>query len=142
MFVKTKSGDFYFKTDTFWNKAKQLQSAKIYSDDDEQVERWLKSGIFPNSIYNDKVDEVIERYSDSLLGYITIDDSLLTGWSIKKDISIEDLGKPKYLYILRVKPIEEWKYDVEYIIKHDNNCYYFEDYIQVSRDTKISEILK
>jgi hypothetical protein len=146
MFIKTKDNQYLFKADTFWSKVKDPRQAKVYPNDGSDLERWLKSGIIPWNIYKSKIDEVIEKYSDAILGYFTPDESCFEGYyNIKEGIGVSDLGKPKYLYILRIKPFDQWvieKEDEESIYPKNGENIYFDDYIQVDRNNKIEDILK
>jgi hypothetical protein len=147
MFIKTKDNQYLFKADTFWSKSITPRGAKVYNDNSkEDIEGWLKSGILPWSIYKSKVDEVIEKYSDGVLGYFTPDESLFeTQYSVKENTEVKDLGKPNYLYILRIKPLDEWiigKEDNDLIYPKNAENIYFDDYIQLDRDNKIENILK
>jgi len=57
----------------------------------------------------------------------------------------QDLGKPNYLYILRIKTLDKWvldKEDSDSIYPKNNENIYFDDYIQLDRDNKIENILK
>lgn len=110
LFLKTKDGQYLFKGDSFWSKGVDPDFAKVYSNDSiTEVERWLKNGVFPWNIYSDKIQTVINRYSDGILGYFTpSDDMFKDSYSIKDGATIEDLGDPKLLYIVKVRPFSDW----------------------------------
>ena len=146
MFLKTKDGEYLFKGDSFWSKGSEPSFAKIYSDDNiEQVNDWLKNGIMPWNIYKNKIDMVIDRYSDGILGYFTPSEDLYDGpHNLKKETTIEDLGKPNYLWIIRLKPQTEWiirKEDDESITPDTKSMCSFENYTEYYRDKVITDVL-
>ncbi len=145
MFLKTKEGEYLFKGDSFWSKGKDPDFAKIYSDDNiDQVNSWLRNGIFPWNIYKDKIDVVIDRYHDGILGYFTPDESKYDGrHNLKKGTKIDELGKPTYLWIIKLYPQSDWvieKQDENSI--NPSNMGYFENYTEYHRDEILKDVLK
>ncbi len=147
LFLKTKDGQYLFKGDSFWTKDKNPDFSKVYSNDNiTEVEGWLKNGVFPWNIYKDKIQIVIDRYHDASLGYFTpSDDKYSTPHNIAPGTTIDELGDPKFLYILKVKPFSEWiisKEDDDSITPDSKSVVYFEDYTQIHRDEVLTDILK
>lgn len=146
LFLKTKSGQYLFKGDSFWSKGSEPSYAKIYSNDDiEQVNDWLKNGIMPWNIYKDKIDMVIDIYTDGILGYFTPSEDLYDNpYNLKKETIIEDLGRPTYLWIIRLNNQSEWvitKEDDESITPDTKSMCSFESYTEFHRDEVITNVL-
>lgn len=146
MFVKTKEGKFLFKGDSFWSKGSEPDYAKVYSNDNiDEVNKWLKNGIFPWNIYKDKVDMVIDRYHDAVLGYFTPDESKFESvHNIKKGTTIEELGEPTYLWVIKLHPQSEWvinKTDEKSITPDTKSMGYFENYTEYHRDKVLDVVL-
>lgn len=146
LFLKTKQGQYLFKGDSFWSKGVDPDYAKVYSDDDiNQVNDWLRNGLFPWNIYKNKIDDVIKRYHDGILGYFTPSEDKYDGpHNIKKGTTIEELGKPTYLWVSKMKPFDEWiieKEDDDSITPKSGTIGYFEDYTQYHRDEILTDVL-
>ena len=146
MFLKTKDGEYLFKGDSFWSKGKDPDFSKIYSDDDiNQVNSWLQNGIMPWNIFKDKIDVVIERYDNGILGYFTPDESKYQGpHNLKKGTTIDELGNPTYLWLIKLKPFDEWvitKEDDESITPDTKSMCTFENYIEYHRERVLTDVL-
>jgi hypothetical protein len=150
IFVETKEG-IEFKCDTFWSKSSKPRHAKVYSDNPNELKGWLQS-ILPSNIYKDRIEYVNDKYQGAKLGYFTPDDNLFEGpYNLKDDLTIDQLGKPKYLWSIEMNEVSDW------IIKRDNisnekgresvdfdssSLGRFVDYKQTHRNDIISEVLK
>lgn len=118
MFVKIRRSigselneTYLFKRDTFWSKSALPSGAKVYSDDNPiWVDEWLKDGILPYSIKKDKIENFIETYNGSILGYFTPDESNFNIHQIKEGTTIEDLGEPKFLWVMNLNPESDWTF--------------------------------
>lgn len=150
LFVEIK-GVKYFKCDTFWSKSENPRNAKIYSNDRmSELKDWLQS-IFPYNIYENMFEAVYEKYNNAKLGYFTPDESLYeNSFILKEGTKVEDLGDPKYLWVIKMNPISEWK--LEYRNEKEgerrsanvmeDSLGTFLDYTEEHRDEVISDILK
>ena len=141
LFVKLKTGEYLFKTDSFWHKSHNPNRAKVYGST-EYVSKPLKNGLINNQV-ND-INEFVIKYDKSLLGYFTPSSDKFNGnYSLKSDITIDDLGDPTFLYQIDVKEIQDWdiKHDDEGYILTEGN-YSINDYKQIRRDKILNEILK
>ena len=139
----------YFKCDTFWSKSENPRNAKIYSNDDmSNLKDWLQS-VFPYNIYVDMFESVYNRYNGAKLGYFIPDESLYENSFILKDgTKVEDLGKPVYLWVIKMKPVSEW--ELEYRNEKGGEresanvkgkLGIFLDYKEEHRDNVINDIL-
>jgi hypothetical protein len=140
LFVKLKTGEYLFKTDSFWHKSDDPKRAKIYGSI-EYVSNPLSNGLIRSRI-NDI--EYVIKYDKSLLGYFTPSSDKFKGnYSLKDDITFDDLGEPTFLYQIDVKEIQDWdmKHDNEGYILTEGN-YSINDYKQIRRDEILNEILK
>lgn len=151
IFVETKENGVLFKCDTFWSKSEKPRNAKVYSDDPTQLKGWLQS-VLPHNVYKDLLNEVKDRYDGAKLGYFIPKEELYENqYCLKGDVTIEDLGKPTYLWSIKMNEVSDW------VIKRDNICNEkgresidfdskslgtFIDYIQTHRDDIINEVLK
>jgi hypothetical protein len=141
LFVKLKTGEYLFKTDSFWHKSNNPSRAKIYGSI-EYVSNPLRDELIRNKT-NDVIENVI-KYDKSLLGYfIPSPDKFKGNYSLKDDITFDDLGDPTFLYQIDVKEIQDWdmKHDNEGYILTEGN-YSINDYKQIRRDEILNEILK
>jgi hypothetical protein len=139
LFVKLQDGRYLFKTDTFWHRSTCINRAKVYGDHNF-VKEPLLDGVIKNNI-NDIEDVLI--YDKSILGYFTPDSDKFEGrYSLKDDLQLDDLGDPTYLYIIDVKPLEEWNInnDNEGFILTEGN-YSIRDFREYKRNEILTEIL-
>lgn len=100
----------------------------------------------PWNIFKDKIDMVIDRYDNGILGYFTPDESKYQGvHNLKKGTTIDELGKPTYLWLIKLKPFDEWvitKEDDESITPDTKSMCTFEDYTEYHRDEILKDVLK
>ena len=150
IFIESKEEGIQFKCDTFWSKSDKPRNAKVYSDNLNSLKDWLQS-VLPHNIYVDKMEYTMNKYQGARLGYFTPDDSLYeSGYSLKDDVKVEDLGNPIYLWSIEMNDISNWilknkkvdrdgreSFDVE-----SNSLGEFIDYKQIHRDELLKEILK
>lgn len=153
IFVETKFG-LYFKCDTFWSQSEKPENAKIYSDNMPELKNWLQS-ILPSNIYEDRIEYVKDKYDGAKLGYFTIkNDVLFEGaYRLKDGTEIKDLGKPNYLWIIKMNDISNWviksrrpgktenKTDRESIDVDPKSLGYFLDYKETHRNDVLNDVL-
>jgi hypothetical protein len=148
-------GKKYFKCDTFWSQSFNPEHAKIYSDDSSQLKGWLQSAIH-GYIYKSK-DKTLEgsieewkiwikKHEGAKLGYLPISnqDLFKNAFSLKEGTKVEDLNKPVYLWMIRLKDESEWTLKSSDEKSADYDLYtvrYFDEYKQFHRDEIIGELL-
>lgn len=153
----------FFKCDTFWSKSEKIRNAKIYSslnhDNIQEFERLLKPVIPSYHLKEDDlelIEDSIKKYKDriiklngSILGYYLLDDNMLeNAYRIKEGISIDDLGKPNYLWVVKInesnieksKKVESNK---SLLINFETSVFVtYIDYRNINRENVIDDILK
>lgn len=147
LFMETKKGEILFKCDTFWSQSDKPSNAKVHSDDSYQdLKRWLQA-VLPSNIYTDKVQHVIDKYDGGKLGYFTPNEDLFeSNFSLKKDVDVSQLGKPTYMWVIKLRDFSEWnckanKYDSDRKSIDVNDIGEFIDYRVEHRDEILSDIL-
>lgn len=147
IFVETKEDGILFKCDTLWSKSDKPRNAKVYSDKPTELKGWLQS-VLPHNIYKDMVDKVKERYDGAKLGYFTPDENLFkNAYILNDDVCIEDLGKPTYLWTIKMNDVSDWVIKREHekdkpsIDVDTESLGEFIDYKQSHRDEIISNVL-
>lgn len=148
LFMETKKGEILFKCDTFWSQSDKPSNAKVHSDDSYQdLKRWLQA-VLPSNIHTDKVHHVIDKYDGCKLGYFTPSEDLFeSNFSLKKDVGVSQLGKPTYMWVIKLRDFSEWdckpnKYDENRKSIDVDNIGEFMDYRVEHRDEILSDILK
>lgn len=147
IFVETKEG-IQFKCDTFWSKSPYASDAKIYSNSNSL--KALLQSVLPHNIYDMKY--IRDTYDDAKLGYFIPDISLYENdYRLKNYTKIDDLGKPVYLWVIKMNDISEWVIEKVYPITHNDDKELFVvdvgsiglfiDYKQTHRDELIEDIL-
>ncbi len=148
IFIESKEG-IQFKCDTFWSKSEKPRNAKVYSDNPKELKGWLQS-VLPHSIYKNKMEYVLDKYQGAKLGYFTPDEDLFESqYNLKSEVTIEQLGKPTYLWTIKMNDISDWVIKKEHkdgesttVDVDSKSLGDFIDYIQTHRDELIQEILK
>lgn len=150
IFVETKEG-IQFKCDTFWSKSARPDRAKVYSDDPNQLKSWLQC-VLPHTIYKNRLEKVRETYDGAKLGYFIPSENLFKNSFILNDgVSIEELGRPTYLWSIKMNDVSEWVIKKEHPDEKDSedtvdveteSLGEFIDYKQTRRDEVIGDILK
>jgi hypothetical protein len=153
IFVETKNEGIMFKCDTFWSKSENPRHAKVYSNSStKELKGWLQS-VLPSHVYTDMIEKTKDKYDKANLGYFTPDENLFENqYYLKKDVSIKDLGKAKYLYTIQMNDTSKWIIKKEHKSKKEGerdsvnldtkSIGYFIDYKQCHRDDIINEVLK
>jgi hypothetical protein len=150
IFIETKEG-IQFKCDTFWSKSEKPKNAKIYSDNPTELKGWLQS-VLPHTIYKNRLEYVRDKYQGAKLGYFTPDETLFESpYNLKSYITTDQLGKPTYLWSIKMNDISEWVIKKEHPDEKDEEVTVdveteslgeFIDYKQTQRDKIISDVLK
>jgi hypothetical protein len=149
IFVETKEG-ILFKCDTFWSKSDEPKHAKVYSNNNlSDLKGWLQT-ILPSNVYTDMIEYARNKYDGAKLGYFIPDESLYRNqFCLKEDVLIKDLGKPIYLWTVKMNDVSEWVVKEVHEPKDGRSTtdFYtssmgeFIDYIQTQRDETINNVL-
>lgn len=154
IFIETKNG-LFFKCDSFWSQSERPDHAKVYSNDSlSELKGWLQS-VLPYNVYKDRIDFVKDKYDGAKLGYFTpTEDLYRDSYCLKAGTEVKDLGKPIYLWIIKMNDVSDWvikketpadpkdpksKDSIDFDSKSLGE---FIDYKQSHRDEVIGDILK
>lgn len=151
LFVEIK-GKKHFKCDTFWSKSTKVKDAKVYNS--ENSIDGLKKLLHPviSGFYKSD-DETIEQateeykiwvaqYEGAKLGYFRVSVGMLKDVYSMKDVEVEYLGTPIYLWTISLRDSSEWKIKVDYPTLNMETVADFIDYKQFHRNEIIGDILK
>jgi hypothetical protein len=151
LFVEIK-GKKHFKCDTFWSKSTKVKDAKVYSEDSiDGLKKLLHpviSGFYKSD--NETIEQAMEKfktwvaqYEDAKLGYFRVNDGMLKDTYSMKDVEVEYLGPPIYLWTTSIRDSSGWKMKVQdYPALDMETVADFIDYKQFHRDELIGDILK
>lgn len=106
IFIQTNDGQIRYKCDTFWSTSIKINHAKIYRDDQREIDDWITPYDYNIAEYmkkrrgTDDEVKVIENYRNAKMGYRTIELSLLneSGYSAKDDTIDSNLGPLIYTH--------------------------------------------
>jgi len=151
IFVETSDKKVLFKCDTFWSKSENPRDAKIYSDNPSELKGWLQS-VMPHNIYKDMLEKVKDRYDGANLGYFIPKDELFeNSFCLKDGVVLSDLGKPTYLWSIKMNSVSDWvitkehkgdKDEKESVDVDNKSLCEFLDYRSAHRDEILREVLK
>jgi hypothetical protein len=104
IFIETNDGLVYYKCDTFWSKSLNIKNAKVYYDDQNEIDKWINSYKYnieqaAKNNMEDYVQNIYPNFNECKCGYITIDSKFIIngGYSISDDV---ELGQKLYTHQL------------------------------------------